>query len=224
MRNLILVLVVSFLIACTPKTYISKSYNFNNMHRIGILAFNSPNDAFKGAENLFAKSLLKYGYTVVERAQIEKVLLEHDLSVDSYLSPDITRKLGKTLGVDVLLLGEITSYLPEQKTLAYNVSKRTTSEPVYRNEIKTGPEGEVTVTQHYAGQQYRDEKNVYPSEYVLYAQVGVVAKMIDVNTAEVIWVGDDTTEGVSGLDAISSSANGLIKSFDKAVRKVKKQK
>lgn len=222
MKKFLILASILFISACTPKTYISQSYNFNDMKRIGILAFNSPNDAFSGAENLFAKSLIKYGYTVVERAQIEQVLAEHNLTTSSYLSPDVTRKIGKILGVDALLLGEVTSYMPEQKTLAYNVSKTSSSEPVFNNEYIKDKDGKVTVKSSYAGQQYKNERNIYPREYTIYAQVGVVAKLVDVNTAEIIWVGDDTREGVSGLDALASSANGLINSFDKAVKRAKK--
>ncbi len=222
MKNIYILIFCFFALACAPKTYISKSYNFNNLKRIGVLAFASPNDAFSGAENLFSKNLIKYGYTVVERAQIEEVLAEHNLSSSSYLSPAVTRRLGKVLGVDVLLTGEITSYMPEQKTLVYNVSRRSSSEPVFAKEIVKDSEGNVKVKSTYAGQQHQTSKDVYPSEYTIYAQVGVVAKMIDVDTAEIIWVGDDTKEGVSGLDALASSAKALIKNFDKKVQKAKK--
>ncbi len=210
--------------ACTPKTYISKSYDFGNLKRIGILAFNSPTATFSGAENLFSKHLLKYGYTVVERAQIEEVLAEQNLSVDSYLSPDVTRKIGKVLGVDVLLMGDITSYMPERKTLTYNITRTNTSEPVFNQQVTKDQEGKVHVKTTYAGQKDTRRKDIYPTEYIIYAQVGVVAKMVDVNTAEIIWVGDDTCEGVSGLDALDASAKGLVKSFDKAVKKAQKQK
>jgi hypothetical protein len=127
------------------------------------------------------------------------------------------------LGVSVLLLGEITSYLPEQKTLAYNISKTSSTEPVFRNEVVKTPQGETIVKTTYAGRQERSSRNISPYEYTIYAQVGVVAKMVDVNTAEIIWVGSDTTEGVSVLDAISSSAKGLVKSFNKEVRKARKR-
>ncbi|MDR0734408.1 MAG: CsgG/HfaB family protein [Elusimicrobiota bacterium] len=224
MTKLYLLLVFALAFGCAPRTYISRAYDFNKLQRIGILAFSSPNNAFDGAENLFAENLLKYGYTVVERAKIEQVLGEQNLGADSYLSPDLTRKIGKVLGVDVLLLGSITSYLPEQKKLAYNINRVNTSEPVFRNEIVKTPEGETIIKPSYAGMQERRERSVYPYEYTIYAQVGVVAKMVDVNTAEIVWVGDDTTEGVSGLDAVSSIAKALIKSFDSRVRAARKKK
>ena len=127
------------------------------------------------------------------------------------------------IGKDVLLTGEITSYMPEQKQLVYNVSRRTSSEPVFSKEVVKNPDGNIQIKSTYAGQQHTSSRDIYPVEYTIYAQVGVVAKMIDVDTAEIIWVGDDTKEGVSGLDALSSSANALIKSFDKKVRKAKQE-
>ena len=187
------------------------------MKRIGVLPFNTPTPTFSGAENLFTKYLIKYGYTVVERAQLEQILEEHDLT-ENYLSPNVTRQIGKILGVDVLLIGEITSYLPEQKTMMYRVTKHTSSTPVYNTQVTKNKEG-IKINQTYGGQDFRQNREVMPTEYTIYAQVGVVAKMLDVNTAEVIWVGDDTQEGISGLDALDSSAKGIIKSFDKQVRK-----
>ena len=218
MRKFLIPALVFLLISCAPKSYISKTYNFNNMKRIGVLPFNTPTPTFSGAENLFTKYLIKYGYTVVERAQLEQILEEHDLT-ENYLSPNVTRQIGKILGVDVLLVGEITSYLPEQKTMLYRFSKHTSSTPVYNTQVTKNKDGEVRIKQTYGGQDFRQSREVMPTEYTIYAQVGVVAKMLDVNTAEVIWVGDDTREGISGLDALDSSAKGIIKSFDKQVRK-----
>jgi len=224
MRKLYILVVLVFCCACTPKSFISQTFDFNKMNRIGILAFSSPDDAFAGAENLFAKNLLRRGYTVVERAQIDRILGEHNLSANSDLTPDMTRKIGKVLGVDVLLMGEIVSFLPEQRQLAYNVSRTISSEPVFRNQVITTPEGETMVRTQYVGTQHRRERNVQPFEYTMFAQVGVVARMVDVNTAEVIWVGSDTAQGVSGLAAINSIANTLIRSFDSEVRRARKRR
>ena len=222
MRKFLIFTLTLLLISCAPKSYISKTYNFNNMKRIGVLPFNTPTQTFSGAENLFTKYLIKYGYTVVERAQLQQVLDEQDLTIN-YLSPNVTRRIGKILGVDVLLVGEITSYLPEQKTMLYRVSKSTSSTPVYNTQVTKEKDGKVKVQQTYGGQDFRQHREVNPTEYTIYAQVGVVAKMLDVNTAEIIWVGDDTQEGISGLDALDSSAKGIIKSFDRQVRKSQKK-
>ena len=105
--------------------------------------------------------------------------------------------------------------------MLYKETRRATSTPIYKTEVTTDADGNVKYHQTYAGQERQYNKDIYPTEYTIYAQVGVVAKMIDVNTAEVIWVGDDTQEGVSGLDALDSSAESIIKSFYKQVENAK---
>ena len=62
------------LAGCMPKTVISPTYDFSQVRRIGIMAFESPWQTMQGAENLFAKYLLESGFKVVERAQLESVL------------------------------------------------------------------------------------------------------------------------------------------------------
>ena len=61
---------------CVNRSYISGTFDFNSMHRIGIMAFSSPDGSFNGAEDVFARELMRRGYTVVERARIEQVLAE----------------------------------------------------------------------------------------------------------------------------------------------------
>ena len=100
------------LAGCTPKTVISQSYDFKQMQRIGIMGFLSPYSGLSGVENLFAKYLIENGFKVVERAQLDQILHEHNISVSGYLSPATTKKIGEILGVDVLLVGEVTSYTP----------------------------------------------------------------------------------------------------------------
>jgi len=222
MKKLILFAAVFFCAACTPKAYLSQNFDFNNLHSIGILAFSTPNNALAGAENIFAKNLIRQGYTVVERARIEQILAEQSLSPDSYLSPEVTRKIGKVLGVDALLMGSITSYVPARRQLAYDITRTTVSEPVFTRDVTRDEEGNViNVNTRVAGQQKRKERNVAPREVRMSAQVGVTVKLVDVNTAEILWVGSDTAEGTSGLDALNSSARMLIRSFDNAVRRAR---
>ena len=74
MRKLLVWLVVLGVAACTPKTVISPTYDFNKVNRIGIMAFENT-QALAGVENLFAKYLIAAGFKVVERAQLESILL-----------------------------------------------------------------------------------------------------------------------------------------------------
>ena len=209
------------LAGCTPKTVISQSYNFDQMNRIGIMSFTSPYSGLSGVENLFAKYLIESGFKVVERAQLDQVLEEHNIAVSGYLSPATTKKIGEILGVDVLLVGEVTSYTPTRKEMAIVSSRRTEARPVYAQTVVPGPNGRPTAQMQQIGTTYHQSTDVHPSEYTINAQVGVIAKLVDVQTAEIIWIGSLSQESSSALNAADDIARRLVKSFTKELSKRK---
>lgn len=208
-----------WLAGCTPKTVISQSYDFSQMNRIGVMGFSSPYSGLSGVENLFAKYLIESGFKVVERAQLEQVLGEHNISVSGYLSPATTKKIGEILGVDVLLIGEVTSYTPTRTELALVSTRRTESHPVYAQGIRQLPDGSYAAYTQNVGTQYTHSTDVRPSQYTIDAQVGIIAKLVDVETAEIIWIGSLSQESSSALDAADSIARSLVKSFTKELTK-----
>lgn len=225
MRKLLLltVLFCALVAGCTPKTVISQSYDFANMKRIGVMPFSSNWDSLKGVENLFAKYLIEAGFKVVERAQLESVLKEHNISVSGYLSPDTTKKIGEILGVDVLLIGEVTSYTPTRKELAMVATRRTESRPVYTQDVLKLPDGTYAAYTRNVGTQYSNSTDVRPTEYTINAQVGVIAKLVDVETAEIIWIGSGSQDSSSALSAADYLARSLVKSFTKELNKLQKK-
>lgn len=208
--------------SCAPKTAISRDYNFQNVRRIGIMAFDTPDGGLQGAENVFAKYLIQNGFTVVERAQIEQVLSENNLSVTGYMSPETTKLLGKILGVDVLLMGEITSYIPASTQLAMVENRSFQSSPVFRTQNAVGPDGNVIQTSVPVGQRVTSQRDIVPTQITTSAQVGVVAKLVDVQTAEIVWIGTDTGSDVSSLSAVDTMARRLVRRLAKDIRKLQK--
>ena len=200
---------------CTPKTVISRTYDFNQMQRIGIMSFDSSWSSLQGVENLFAKYLINAGFKVVERAQLESVLKEHNISVSGYLSP--------ILGVEVLLMGEVTAYTPTRKELALVSTRRTESRPVYTQDVMQLPDGTYAAYSRRVGTEYSHSSEVTPQEYTINAQVGVIAKLVDVETGEVVWIGSDDAEGSSALSAADYLARVLVKSFTKELAKLQEQ-
>ena len=209
---------------CTPKTVISQSYDFSQMNRIGIMGFSSPYSGLSGVENLFAKYLIESGFKVVERAQLEQVLKEHNISVSGYLSPETTRKIGRILGVDVLLIGEVTSYTPTRTGVTMVATRRTEAQPVYSQNIMKLPDGSYAAYTQNVGTQYTHSTDVRPSQYTINAQVGIIAKLVDVETAEIVWIGSLSDESSSALDAADYIARSLVKSFTKELAKLQEQK
>ena len=205
MKKWWLLFLAGLLWGCTPKTVISQSYDFSQVNRIGVMGFASPYSSLSGVENLFAKYLIESGFKVVERAQLDAVLQEHNISVSGYLSPATTKKIGEILGVDVLLVGEITSYTPTRKEMTLVATHKTEAHPVYAQTLMPGPDGRPMPIAQQVGTTYSQSTDVHPSEYTINAQVGVIAKLIDVETAEIVWIGSLSQESSSALNAADST-------------------
>ncbi|MBR2081851.1 MAG: hypothetical protein IJ876_02415 [Elusimicrobiaceae bacterium] len=212
------------LTACAPKTVLSPSYDFSQINRIGIMAFSNAWTDLNGVENLFAKYLIHNGFKVVERAKLESILQEHNISVSGYLAPETTREIGRILGVDVLLIGEVSSYSPARTELAMTSSRRSESRPIVRQDVMRMPDGSYVGYQRPIGNQISNSVDVRPTEYTINAKVALIAKLVDVETAEIVWIGSDSEESSRALDAADYMARKLVKSFSKELAKREKTK
>ena len=220
MKKWALALLASLCVAaCTPNTVLSPTYNFNQVNRIGVMAFSNSWADLNGVENLFAKYLIRYGFKVVERAQLESILREHNISVSGYLDPATTREIGRILGVDLLLIGEVSSYTPARTELTLTASRRSESRPIIRQDVMRMPDGTYVGYQRPMGTQFSNSVDVRPTEYTINAKVAVIAKLVDVETAEIVWIGSDSEESSRALDAADYMARQLVKSFAKALAK-----
>ena len=209
---------------CTPKTVISHTYNFDQMQRIGVMSFSSPWQTMQGVENLFAKYLLEHGFKVVERAQLERILAEHHIAVSGYLSPETTREIGRILGVDVLLVGEVSAYTPARTELTLTATRRTEARPVYTQDVMRRADGTYAGYLRNVGTEVSRSTDVRPTEYTINGQVGLIAKMVDVETAEIVWIGSDEDTSSSTMEAADRIARKLVKSFSKELAKQRKNK
>lgn len=225
MRNRALAIIAAlFLTACTPKTVLSPTYDFSQVNRIGIMAFSNAWADLNGVENLFAKYLIRDGFKVVERARLESILQEHNISVSGYLNPATTREIGRILGVDVLLVGEVSSYSPARTELTMTASQRSETRPVLQQDVMRMPDGSYVGYMRPSGTQVSQSMQVRPTAYTINAKVALIAKLVDVETAEIVWIGSDSQESSNPLDAADYLAKQLVKSFSKQLAKQEKKK
>jgi len=225
MRKLLVAgLFVLGMIGCTPKTVISPTYPFDKINRIGIMSFDNAWPSLQGVENLFAKYLIGAGFKVVERAQLETILREHHIAVSGYLAPETTREIGRILGVDVLLVGEVSSFAPARTELTLTSSRRSESRPVMTQDIMKMPDGTYVGYTRPAGTQVSHSYETRPMEYTINAEVGMIAKLVDVETAEIVWIGSADDTSARALDAADAIAKKLVKSFTKELAKLEKTK
>ena len=224
MRKGLLSLLAAFCLgACTSTTVLSPSYDFSQVDRIGIMAFSNSWADLNGVENLFAKYLIRNGFKVVERAQLESILREHNISVSGYLDPQTTREIGRILGVDLLLIGEVSSYSPARTELAMTTSRRSESRPVMQQDVMRMPDGTYVGYTRPVGTQFSNSLDVRPTEYTINAKVAIIAKLVDVQTAEIVWIGSDSTESSRALDGADYIAKKLVRSFAKELAKREKK-
>ncbi len=203
------------LCACATPSAMNKNYDVTRVKRIGITAFTAPQNSITGAEDVFGRFLLENGFTIIERSRIEEILKENKLSAQGILSASTSKEMGNLLGVDALLVGEITDYLPQKTDIAYVETHNHYEAPVYEARTERGPDGSFNKVMRQAGMKVTNEKVSTPTVYTQYAQVGLAVRLVDVETGEIIWAASDSGEGESALDAVESSAEYLSKRLRK---------
>lgn len=75
-------------------------------------------DIGKGVTNLLVKYLVQDGtYSVIERNALDKIMAEQNFSNSDRANPTSAAKLGKLLGVDAIIVGSITTFGNETKNM-----------------------------------------------------------------------------------------------------------
>jgi len=176
-------------VGCGPMVAIRTDYDFNKIARVGVLRFNSSQiqylssyDPGSAIADEFMFQFLRRGVKVVERSRIENVLKEHNLWKSGNIDPATIKEMGKILGVDVLIMGTVTKYVPDKKQRIY----------------------------------IRDDKGELQEEiFLVEAEVGISARMVDVVTGEVIWAGSYEYDSFYVDAAIRQAVSALVNSLKK---------
>lgn len=208
-------LISALLAGCYATDAINRNYDLSKVRRIGVLAFDYGRHEPFGAEDIFAKQLLERGYLVVERARLETIIREQSLSTTGLLSPETAKGLGKVLGVDAIVLGQVTNYEPERKMLLMVDSHSTHEEPVFDKKKEKDADGKMVEVKYQIGKKVTEETKKIPFMLPVEAEVGLAVKLVDVESGEVVWVGSDTSQAVNGAIATEWIASYLVKRLSK---------
>ena len=136
--------------------------------------FGGQYDIGVGIRDLMVEKLVQGGvYSVIERAALDKILQEQNFSNSDRANPASAAKLGQLLGVDAIIIGSITEFGRDDKN----------------TKINTGGFGRFGAALGGVGRSKAK------------AVTAITARMIDVNTAEILGVstgvGESTREGTS---------------------------
>lgn len=199
-------------------TSIQKGYDFSRVKRIGVWKFES-SFATSGLEDLLAKYLLKEGFSVVERSRIKSLIEEQKLGASGILEQETVKEIGKILGVDVLVFGQVTSFFPERKEVVLIETRTKYEEPVFEAQRQRQKDGSYVEVKKQVGAKVRYETKETPQVVTVDAQFGVVIKLVDVETGEICWVGSYTNEGVNAHLAMESTISYLVRKLRREINK-----
>ena len=144
--------------------------------------FGSDVDIGKGITTMLVTDLVRNGtYSVIERQALDQVLREQNFQASGRADASTAAELGKILGVDAVIIGSITQF--------------------GRDDQSVGAAGRVGVGPVRIGGFGRKKSK---------AVVGIDARIIDVQTAEILAVA--TGKGESAAAVQSCSARGSVAS------------
>src|SRR3954463_13881411 len=86
-------------------------FDYATVHSDVSALFGSDVDVGKGISDLLVKYLVKDGtYSVIERKAMDRILAEQNFSNSDRANPNSAARLGKLLGVDAIIVGSITQF------------------------------------------------------------------------------------------------------------------
>jgi curli biogenesis system outer membrane secretion channel CsgG len=169
-------------------SYLKPEIDFSKYERIAVMGFtDAPNAAGSGKEiaDIAGLEMLKKGYNILERNQVEFLLQEQKLGLSGVLDPQTATQVGNILGVKAIVTGTVGTYHREK---------------VYQGgaEINLpwpmGPMKELT-------------RIFIPGGETLKYEVSLTIKMVDVETGIVVWIASGS---LSGSETSANLAKKII--------------
>ena len=162
--------------AQTKKRVAVMNFDYGTVQSSVYALFNSNQDVGKGIADLLVDKLVADGtYSVIERKELDKILNEQNFSNSNRADASTAAKIGKVLGIDAMIIGSITQF--------------------GRDDKKSDIGGFGSHTGRFGIGGISRSKST--------AVVAVTARMIDVNTAEIL-------ASATGKGESTRSGTGLL--------------
>lgn len=184
--------------ASNMQVAISPKANFAAVKRVAVVTFAGPSG--DAAADAMTQYLVGYGADVVERSRLQAILNEQQMGSSGTLDPATVRKVGKILGVDAIIVGSVSDLTPSRSYV-----------------VQSGANVVVGAVTPIQG------RNVYnvggvpgvPDSHILAsaATVGLTARMVDVETASILWSGMMNYEGFDTSSAMRSITQSFVDSL-----------
>jgi curli biogenesis system outer membrane secretion channel CsgG len=207
---LVLLLSVCLLLSCAaPKTALRvmrpAEVDMSDYRKIAIADFQGPGRSGSQAASILTSEIFKSDYfDILERQQMKKILQEQAFSLTGAVDVTTAAEIGKMLGVEALILGEVTSYSAEDLEGTEKVKKK-----VWTGEYEKDEAGNIIYEKNILGM--KSKKKKYKEEFVdepyvvRSASVAVSFRVVAVETAELLAVKSNSSsynKKATGTDEI----------------------
>jgi len=160
-------------------------YDVSDIKRIAVVDFQGPKQSGNAIAALFTDKLWKTQYfQMVEREKIEQVLEEHAFNMSGAVDDATIVEFGKILGVDAIVVGNVSSYTTRDTRGKEKVKKE-----VFTGKYEKDAQGNFIYEKNKAGKKVK--KKIYKEELVdqqylmRESNVAVSYRMIEIQTAEI---------------------------------------
>jgi curli biogenesis system outer membrane secretion channel CsgG len=196
MRKVLTLLVVSVVFAAhglaQQKRVAILDFDYSTVQSGVSAIFGTNQDVGKGVADLLVEKLVKDGtYTVIERKAIDKILAEQNFSNSDRTDPTTAAKLGRLLGADAMVIGSIVQFGRDDK----------------ETNVGGGLFGRTLDRYGVGGVGRKNSKAV----------VGLTARMVNVNTGEILAVANGKGESTRSGTALLGSGGSKGAAVDGAM-------
>lgn len=198
----------------TPEAFVvvSPHYKTEEVRRVALISFaDYPGMSGSGeaAAGIFEKYLLGSGYRIVERRAVNEILKEQAFQASGVPDPATLKKLGRLLGVQALVIGNIGEYKePGEHTVMVQALMQHTT-PVYGEVETTQKNGDTTIktTQKViTSYNHAYTSKLVPRTEAIPARAALSARLVDAETGEVLWSASASSEGDYLSEAVENSS------------------
>ena len=117
-------------------------------------------DIGKGVVTELVSELVRNGtFTVMERAQVDRILNEQNFQQGSRADASSAAKVGKLLGVDAIIIGSVTQFDRQNNKIAFGLKKETKAIVVINARVVGMRTGEILTVAEGKGESKRSQLN-----------------------------------------------------------------
>jgi len=144
-------------------------FDYATVHSSVTGLYGSDVDIGKGVAAQLVSDLAQNGtYTVMERAQLDRILNEQNFQQDSRSDASTAAKLGRLLGVDAIIIGSITQFQREDKNIQLGLRRETKATVAVDARIVQIGTGEILAVAHGRGESKRARMKTEDDNHPMY--------------------------------------------------------